>query len=307
MPPFRLVAIALGLLGALWLTDPAVAKEGGGLEHVSVQTLTQATPESPAQMLDQLATANVVYLGEIHDRPADHAAQLTIIQALHQRQPRLIVGLEMVQRPFQAALDDYLAGKLSEADLQTRTEYAQRWGFPWEFYAPILRFAQAQGLRGLALNAPREVTRKVARQGLESLTWAERRFIPPVSAIEVGPESYRQRLQALFAGMHGKSGRSFERFFQAQVLWDETMAEQVAEAVRRYPDHAIVVLAGQGHVVYGEGIPQRVARRLQQQRRPLRQYTVLLNPDAELRNPATNPPATNAIADYFWTQPNRAE
>jgi len=52
-----------------------------------------------------------------------------------------------------------------------------------------------------------------------------------------------------------------QRFFEAQLVWDETMA---ANAVRGWqslnPDAAFVVVAGAGHVRNGWGIPDRVAR-----------------------------------------------
>lgn len=43
----------------------------------------------------------------------------------------------MIQRPFQAALDAYIGGEITEMELLEQTQYAQRWGFPWSLYAPI--------------------------------------------------------------------------------------------------------------------------------------------------------------------------
>ncbi|NJN62127.1 MAG: ChaN family lipoprotein [Coleofasciculaceae cyanobacterium RL_1_1] len=54
----------------------------------------------------------------------------------------------------------------------------------------------------------------------------------------------------------------FDRFFAAQVLWDETMAEAIAQAYRDDPDRQIIVLAGRGHIAYNFGIPSRVQRRV---------------------------------------------
>src|SRR4028118_1600443 len=65
---------------------------------------------------------------------------------------------------------------------------------------------------------------------------------------------------------HPQSGQgnstSFERFFTAQVLWDETMADKIAQFLKANPNYQVVVLAGTGHIIYGYGIPSRVARRL---------------------------------------------
>jgi len=40
------------------------------------------------------------------------------------------------------------------------------------------------------------------------------------------------------------------------------MAERAAAYLRAHPDKTLVVLAGTGHVEYGQGIPRRVARRI---------------------------------------------
>jgi len=251
---------------------------------------------TPRQVDRELAQANVVYLGESHDRAADHKAQLEILQALHQGHPKIAIAMEMFQRPYQGVLDRYLAGQLSEEELVEQSQYNQRWGFPWEYYAPILRFAKANQLPVLALNTPTEVTRKVALEGLESLTPAERRYIPPFSEIRTDNAEYRQLMLSTFkqhqAAGNGSSA-DFERFFLAQVLWDETMAERIAQFLQANPDYQVVVLAGQGHIVYGYGIPSCVARRLNNQH--LVQRSVLLNPSEETQSSTDKP-----VADFSW-------
>lgn len=286
----------VGLLSLfLWCSPPAFAAllQTSEIAAATAYELSQQQLIPPLQLLKRLAQTQIVYLGETHDRAADHAAQRQILQALYQQQPQLIIAMEMFQRPAQSLLDRYLKEELTETELLKQSEYQTRWGFPWEFYAPILRFAKAQSLPVIALNTPTEVTRKVAQRGLHSLTWAERRFIPPLSAIALAPASYRQRLRDIFVAIHqGKtSSMSFERFFEAQVLWDETMAERLAQAQRQQPNSLIVVLVGQAHLFYGEGIPQRVTRRSPK----TQQAVILLNPTAEIQTQLQPP-----IADYFW-------
>lgn len=247
-------------------------------------------------VLSELATAAVIYLGETHDSPQDHEAQLDIIQSLYKQQPKLAIALEMFQRPYQPALDRYLRGEITDAQLQNQSQYDQRWGFPWKYYAPILRFAREKNLPLIALNTPTEVTRKVARQGLERLDPADQQWIPPLGEIDTQQPNYRQRLQEIYQESHHGSGSadSFEQFFQAQVLWDETMAAAIAEFLKTHPDFLVVVLVGQGHVIYGDGIPSRVARRMSQLPQPFQQIILLLNP------PDLGADASRPAADYFW-------
>lgn len=248
------------------------------------------------EILQQLLKARIVYLGETHDSIEDHQAQLAIIQEMQRQNPKIAIGLEMFQRPFQSVLDQYLAGKITEEQLIEQTEYNQRWRFPWEYYAPIVRFAKENKLRILALNTPTEVTRKVATQGLESLTAEERKHIPPLSEIRTDNAEYRQMLLEVYQ-QHQKAAQgnstAFERFLQAQVLWDETMAEKIAEFVKANPDYQVVVLAGKGHIVYGYGIPSRVERRLGVGKVKMR--SVLFNLPTDSPSSAHKP-----IADYIW-------
>jgi uncharacterized iron-regulated protein len=249
-------------------------------------------------ILTQLSRANVVYLAETHDSKADHQAQLELIQALYSQNSKIAIGLEMFQRPFQGVLDQYLAGQLTEVDLLVQSQYTQRWGFSWQFYAPILRFAKQHQLHLIALNTPTEVTRKVGQVGLKGLAPDDLKFIPPLKDIDISNTVYREQARQIYQQFHQGTSASdnFEHFFQAQVLWDETMAAAIAEFLKKYPDHKVIVLAGKGHIADGHGIPDRVARRLQAAIPDFNQHSVWLNPD-----PADTS-LSASTANSFWSQ-----
>ncbi|MEO1297673.1 MAG: ChaN family lipoprotein, partial [Cyanobacteria bacterium J06636_16] len=235
----------------------------------------------------------VHYVGiEQHDSEADHAAQMAIIEAIYAEDPDIAIALEMFQRPFQPVIDRYLAGEISEAELVEQTEYLERWGFPWEYYAPFLRFAQENQLPVLALNAPSEVVSKIAREGLESLQGEELNYIPPISDIDTTNEDYRAFVSSVFGSHGGHGDFNFDNFFAAQVTWDETMAETIATFKQTSPDTLVIVLTGSAHVMYGYGIPDRVARRLGDS---VEQTKVLLNfPEEFIEGDP------NEIADILW-------
>ncbi|MGB3291696.1 MAG: ChaN family lipoprotein, partial [Phormidesmis sp.] len=218
--------------------------------------IAQGTGEPPAQadVLQAIASAQVVYLAETHTDEADHAAQLAIVQALRE-QGDIAIALEMFQRPFQPALEAYLAGRLTEEALVAESEYDTRWGYDWEFYAPILRYAKANQIPLIALNTPAEVTRQVATAGLESLTGELLEYIPPVADINTDDQAYRDWISEIFSS-HGGAGHSpeLDNFFAAQVLWDETMADGIARQLAADPDRQVIVLVGEGHIAYDYGI-----------------------------------------------------
>lgn len=282
--------LCLCLLGmGLWIVYAPLNQAQAESTETSVPALTRVQ----LGLLRTLQTANIIYLGETHDSLADHQAQLAMIQALHRRDPRLAIALEMFQKPYQV----YLSGALSEEDLLAQTEYRKRWGFDWNLYAPIIRFARAKEIPLVAINAPTEIARKVAKFGLDSLGAEDFKWIPPRSEIDTTNAAYRARMLKVYESFHAGKGKSdgFDRFFQTQVLWDETMAEAIAQFWLKHSDRKIVVLVGQGHLLFGDGIPSRVARRLKvASRQDWKQYSVLINPPEEVKNLPTRP------ADFFW-------
>jgi uncharacterized iron-regulated protein len=241
-----------------------------------VRAAPGATPDTPpvprTQVLDlaalgdldglvaDLADRRVVFVGETHDRYEHHLNQLAIIRGLHRQNPRLAIGLEFFQQPFQGVLDRYLAGELDEAGLLRESEYFTRWRYDYRLYRPILQFAREQGLPLIALNVPRELTERVSRAGLEGLTPAERAGVP--AGMDRGDATYQDRLRGVFKQHPGAERRNFQHFLDAQVLWDEGMAERAARFLREHPEQRLVVLAGAGHMLFRQGIPDRLQRRL---------------------------------------------
>jgi uncharacterized iron-regulated protein len=287
----RITAFVWGLV-VIVTSNTIVIVPTAGAFPVATQNDVRFTSQQQ-QIVTQLQTANIVYLGETHDSESDHQQQLAIIQALFKYKSKLAIGMEMFQRPAQPLLDRYLAGKITIAALRQQTEFDKRWGFKWESYAPILEFAKINRLQIIALNTPTEITRKVAKQGLESLTTAELQYIPPIAEIDRSNAKYQQMILASYqqhAGIVSIASKSFDRFYTAQLLWDETMAERTANFAQQNPDYQTIVLAGRSHIIYGYGIPDRVLRRLD--RSKFNQKTVLFSHDGDLEPPK--------VADFSW-------
>lgn len=211
-------------------------------------------------ILPQLAEKRVVYVGEAHDRYEHHLNQLAVIQGIHQHYPDLAIGMEYFQWPFQEVLDRYVAGELEEGEMLRKTEYFQRWRFDYRLYRPILQYAREHRIPLVALNVPAELTKKVARVGLSGLSDRERAQLP--ENIDRSDKAYRERLREVFKEHGFMKEADFEHFVEAQLLWDEGMARQAAAHLREHPGRRLVVLAGNGHLAYRAGIPDRVQRRL---------------------------------------------
>jgi uncharacterized iron-regulated protein len=263
----RSATILIGLLACVLLAFIGVRADAQIIKFSTEQQRVFNTKQQ--QILKSIAPANIIYLGESHDSASDHADQLAILDYLRQQQPSakpsLAIGLEMFQRPYQPIIDRYLAGKISEVQLVEQTEYQKRWGWPWENYAPLLRFAKAHQLPVIALNTPTEVLRKVSKGGLDSLKTTDFQYIPLATEIDKSNLIYRDLILASYQQHKAQAlatSPDFDRFYSAQLLWDETMAATTAEFYRQHPQTQLVVIAGQAHIRYGYGIPDRVARRL---------------------------------------------
>src|SRR5262249_50251407 len=159
-------------------------------------------------------------------------------------------------------LDAYISGEIGEQEFLRKSEYFDRWVFDFRLYSPIFRFAREHRIPMVALNADRELSEKVAKVGLDGLTDQERARLP--GQIDQSDQDYRKRIQKIFKEHPEATGGNFDHFWQAQLVWDETMAERAADYLSRHPDKAMIVLAGSGHIESGSGIPNRVRRRLPQ-------------------------------------------
>ncbi|MBI5666047.1 MAG: ChaN family lipoprotein [Nitrospirae bacterium] len=225
--------------------------EAAAIEVSSIKTLSD--------VIKGVEGRRIIYVGEVHDVFAHHAVQLDIITGVYKNDPQIAIGMEMFQRPFQKSLDSFISGETGEAEFLKQTEYFNRWGFDYPLYKPVLDFAKAEKVPVIALNLQKEITAKVSRGGIDSLSEEDKKEIP--TDLDFSDMEYRERLKEIFS-MHNKSEeKNFEFFYQAQILWDETMSHSVDEFVKNNPGRKIIVLAGQGHLRYGSGIPKRTFRR----------------------------------------------
>jgi uncharacterized iron-regulated protein len=224
-----------------------------------------------ADFFNDLATADAVCVGESHKNPHHHWVQLMVLEHLIAQadgtRTDLALGMEMFQRPFQGVLDDYEAGKIDEKALLQRTGWADRWGYDYDFYRPMVEDAVKDHRPVLALNAPKEITSKVGHAGLGALSPDEKKQLPELKLDDEEHRAWFREVTDGHASMGAegddKKDDGFENFYTAQVIWDETMADTVWQwlhaAAAGAPRH-VVILAGTGHCM-DAAIPRRLARR----------------------------------------------
>jgi uncharacterized iron-regulated protein len=207
-------------------------------------------------MLADLLSVAVVYVGEKHTSAAHHAGQLRVIQALHLQSPQLTVAMEMFDRSYQAALNLWAAGQLDEDGFLRSTHWYANWRFDFALYREILDYVREHRIRLIALNLPFNIPPKIRVGGTEHLSDYEKGFLP--AEIDTTVPAHREYADKVF-GMHDfKSNVRFEDFYLAQCVWEDVMAESVAAIIGA---DRVVVLAGNGHIQYKYGIPERAFKR----------------------------------------------
>ncbi len=221
----------------------------------------QGEPILFEEMLESLTRARIIYIGEVHTLKRHHRFQLRIIKALYQKDIPLAIGLEMLPFKSQRYLDAWIEGGVDKEEFLQLINWGKTWGIDFDLYEPVFDFAREKKIKLLALNVPRSLVKKVARKGLSGLTDEEKDVLPPVT-----PSSQEHRgYLALSLSRHKTLRGEFEQHvYEAQDVWDSTMAHHVVEYLKsdEGKDKTVVVLAGSGHMAYGYGIPERVSSAL---------------------------------------------
>jgi aminopeptidase N len=243
-------------------------------------------------ILEKLAGAQVVYVGEGHTSLPDHMLQLRIIEGLYKKNPNLAIGMEMFPASSQPILDQYTqsGGEMDERTFLKESDYYNVWKYDYRFYRDILNFAKKHQIPLIGLNLDRQIVSEVFRTGgTDSLSKEVLESLPADRDLDM--DGYAERLSMMHGvhmqGNHGSGAAS--GFIQAQALWDETMAENITSFLTEQPDFRVIVLAGSQHTRKDSGIPPRVARRLQ-----VKQASVL-----NINN-NSSPGNLERVADYYF-------
>lgn len=216
-----------------------------------------------------------IVVGEVHDRPRTHAAQLAVLRSaasLPDGRP-LVVGFEQFYRAHNPFLEQYNTGQITLSELLRVIDWDQTWGYDASLYKPLFEWCRANGVRMVGLNVPRTLVSYVSRVGINGLSPELRSFLPlDMDLTNIEHFKLFLRLIGLDAHMLGTGAgqdmrTTLRNWFEAQCTWDEYMAETVRQTCIKSPDARMVVLIGSCHVEGRVGFPDRIEKRLEE--RPL--------------------------------------
>ncbi|MCG3184626.1 MAG: hypothetical protein ICCCNLDF_02754 [Planctomycetes bacterium] len=206
------------------------------------------------ELTGQLKNFNVVFVGELHGNPGAHRVQLEVLRRMAKDGGPLALATEQFERDTQQVLDDYLAGRITEAEFRKK-------GRLWPNYAdyrPLVEFCKANKIPVIAGNIPRPLANRVYKEGvevLEKFTEEEKSWSAP--EVRALPGAYRDKF---FEAMGGSDGHNdaLDRMYASQCFKDDTMAESVAKWLKDNPKGRVLHLNGNFHSKGGLGVPEKL-------------------------------------------------
>ena len=222
--------------------------------------LYQGEPIGFDELLDDLSTVQVVYVGELHTVRRHHQTQQSIVAALRKRGKSIVLALEQMEVHFQSELDRYNRGEIDFERLALITGWERRWS-NYRDYRELIETAHRSGASIMAINARNEFIKKIARRGIAGLSGKEKSQLP--DQINLDDPIYEKLLKKILPVHRFVTHTNVRTIYEAQVSRDEVMADAIARRLRVHTDEntVIIVIGGSMHFAYGLGVPSRVRRR----------------------------------------------
>lgn len=235
--------------------DPELKKHTVDMrEGEIVDAATGRTIEFEA-MIEQLAKADVVFLGESHTSMSIHKWQDRIIRALHAKGVDLKIGMEFFQREVDDHLASWVKGWLTERGLMYLTGWYATGGYNFGYYRPFISFARDAGIPVFGANVPRMIIRTISRQGFDALSPEQK---AEIGDVDTSNKDHQTLIKAYFGGAdmgHGQGGipeEQFMRMYSAQRTWDTVFANSAITAHEDW-NGTVVIIVGSGHLGYNLG------------------------------------------------------
>ena len=208
----------------------------------------QGNPSSVEAIVKTLDGVDVVFLGEQHDDAVAHALQAEIFKravAQYLATRKVALSLEMFERDVQIVVDEYLKGQISEAQFLASS---RPWGNYKTDYRPLVELAKEKRLTVIAANAPRRYVNMVSRGGRETLNGLTKEAKKWLAPLPYGEPSdvYGKKFKALM-GPSPEAQMGIDKILASQSLWDATMANSVANYLKKNKRSLVVHLVGAFH------------------------------------------------------------
>ncbi len=113
-------------------------------------------PVDREHLIAEIEKSTMVLVGDFHALQQSQKAQLRILKALSAKKKRVLC-VEFVEARDQKHLDRYQEGKLSDKEFLKAVQWKKKWGFPWDHYKPIFKWAIKNKVKIYGINSLTEV------------------------------------------------------------------------------------------------------------------------------------------------------
>ncbi|MGP9827681.1 ChaN family lipoprotein [Ectopseudomonas khazarica] len=200
---------------------------------------------TPQRLVERLARASRVVVGEQHDNPDHHALQLWLSRELVARRPQGSVLLEMLNPSQQARVDQVRAEtRAGRPPLDAIRALAWQPGWDWAMYGALVRYQLRQPYPLLAANLDREEIMRIYQQR------------PALQGQASTAAAVQQRLQRDIRESH--CGLLPESQVPAMLAVQQQRDRRMAEALLAAPRPSLL-LAGAFHARKDLGVPLHLA------------------------------------------------
>ncbi|SUX54553.1 ChaN family lipoprotein [Chromobacterium vaccinii] len=237
------VSLLAGLTGCA--AQPAAQPEGPPAGRI-VETASGRTL-SPDQLLDKLAPAEMLLVGEKHDNRHHHRIETWLAQGLAASRPQGSALLEMLTPGQQPKVDEvkaWLQGDPSVRPSRVKELVAWQSGWPWTLYGELAMTLLRAPYPLLAANLDREQMRAYYASKERPQGRASR---DPRAA---------SRLEELIRGEHG--GKMDEGMMASMLAVQQQRDRRMAERLLAAPKPAMLI-AGAYHALRDVGAPLHLA------------------------------------------------
>ncbi len=227
-----------------YVTPPPAPIAPEGRQHAElgvIRELATGRTLTPQELVEHLAAAPRVLVGEQHDNPDHHALQVWLLRELAAQRPQGSLLMEMINPDQQAKVDEAQAATRAgqpPADLFKALAWQSNWD--WSLYGPIVSYALRQSYPLLSANLDRAQIMQIYKQ----------------RPVLTGEASTTQAVQATLLDDIREShcGLLPEAQMPAMLAVQQQRDRRMAESVLAAPQPA-VLLAGAFHVRKDLGVP----------------------------------------------------
>jgi uncharacterized iron-regulated protein len=242
---------------------------------------------SLAELAKEALRADAVFFGEFHDNKTLHELESVLLEQMWRENRGceqlkkgpggcgdtcahcvgekvktdglarfLALSLEMFERDTQRFLDDYRENRIDENEF---LKSSRPWPNYRSDYRPLVEFAKKHGMPIIAANVPRRLASLYTEKGtLDGIGAEDSLYVAKNHLVLEGPymKEFFKTMETMSEGEMGKAKNAhmsempkqmLMRYYGAQCLKDDTMAESISSYMTKWPGTVVFHINGDFH------------------------------------------------------------